>query len=246
MNKAVIEIPGHGNVECIFKYSSRARYIRIKITSSANVEIVLPPCAKERDGLDFAHKNIAWITKNLSVLSRRIKCAPPERRPESLNLRFLTRSFKISWEFAPHSWYGAKLDFENNILHIKGNVLDTAGSLFAVGELLKREAAKYIAPFLGEVAEECGIDFAAVSFRIQKRRWGSCSTGRNISINALLLFMREDVVRYVLVHELCHLLEMNHSEAFWKHVARFCPDYSKLKRELAIESASIPSSLLKL
>ena len=68
--------------------------------------------------------------------------------------------------------------------------------------------------------------------RRQRTRWGSCSTRGTISLNCCLLFQRPAVVRYLMIHELAHTLHMNHSRRFWHCVARHCPEYRSLDREL--------------
>ncbi|PWB39126.1 MAG: metal-dependent hydrolase [Parcubacteria group bacterium] len=67
--------------------------------------------------------------------------------------------------------------------------------------------------------------FRRVSVRNQSTRWGSCSTRKNLNFNYRLCLLPADLADYIIVHELCHLGEMNHSQRFWKLVARTVPDY---------------------
>jgi len=71
-----------------------------------------------------------------------------------------------------------------------------------------------------------------VSIRNQKTRWGSCSRQKNLSFSYRLFLLPPRFCDYVIVHELCHLKEMNHSPKFWALVARTFPDYKKLRREM--------------
>ena len=77
--------------------------------------------------------------------------------------------------------------------------------------------------------------------RGQKTCWGSHSSSGTISINYCLLFLEPALVRYLMIHELCHARHMNHSRRFWAHVARFEPDYRKLDRKLSSSWKEIPS-----
>ena len=77
-----------------------------------------------------------------------------------------------------------------------------------------------------------GVTYQAVSIRKQRTRWGSCSGKGNLNFNCLLMLAPPEVVDYVVVHELCHRKEMNHSPAFWAEVERILPDYRKRKRWL--------------
>lgn len=74
--------------------------------------------------------------------------------------------------------------------------------------------------------------FNRVSIRNQRTRWGSCSSNKNLSFNYRLLYLPEYLREYVVVHELCHLQEMNHSPAFWKLVAETIPDYKERRADL--------------
>lgn len=74
--------------------------------------------------------------------------------------------------------------------------------------------------------------FRAVSIRHQKTRWGSCSRQGNLNFNAKIAKLAPHLADYIIVHELCHLREMNHSTRFWNLVAKIFPDYKALRREL--------------
>ena len=71
-----------------------------------------------------------------------------------------------------------------------------------------------------------------ISIKNQKTRWGSCSKQRNINFNYKIALLPEHQVDYIIVHELCHLAEMNHSKRFWALVARTIPDYKQIRKEL--------------
>jgi predicted metal-dependent hydrolase len=74
-----------------------------------------------------------------------------------------------------------------------------------------------------------GISYGRVTIRRQKTLWGSCSAKRNLNFNCLIVLLPEPVMEYVIIHELCHLKEMNHSPAFWREVEKYCPDYRYLR-----------------
>lgn len=77
-----------------------------------------------------------------------------------------------------------------------------------------------------------GVTFGRVTIRCQQTRWGSCSSRGNLNFNCLLMLAPEEVLDYVVVHELAHRKQMNHSALFWREVERECPDYKKSLRWL--------------
>ena len=76
------------------------------------------------------------------------------------------------------------------------------------------------------------VSYGRITIRNQKTRWGSCSAKKNLNFNCLLMLAPDEVVDYVVVHELCHLIEMNHSKKFWAQVEQVMPDYKKQKQWL--------------
>lgn len=98
-----------------------------------------------------------------------------------------------------------------------------------------REAARrLVEERLAYFQEFYKVTWKRVSIRNQKTRWGSCSHGGSLSFNYRLISLPPHLADYVIVHELCHLSELNHSPEFWALVARTFPDYRALRRELRL------------
>lgn len=77
-----------------------------------------------------------------------------------------------------------------------------------------------------------GYTYKRISIRNQKTRWGSCSKQGNLNFHYKIAFLPEHLADYIIVHELCHLKEMNHSKKFWDQVARTMPDHKARRRQL--------------
>lgn len=92
-------------------------------------------------------------------------------------------------------------------------------------------------------AESMNVQYGRITIRNQKTRWGSCSGKRNLNFNCLLMLAPDEVIDYVVVHELCHLIEMNHSKAFWGEVERVMPDYKKRRQWLKDHGNEIMSRM---
>lgn len=99
-------------------------------------------------------------------------------------------------------------------------------------EQMAQEAMRTIPPKVAHYAEIIGVRYGRITIRNQRTRWGSCSAKGNLNFNCLLTQVPEPVLDYVVVHELCHRLEMNHSARFWGLVESVLPDYREQRKWL--------------
>jgi predicted metal-dependent hydrolase len=102
----------------------------------------------------------------------------------------------------------------------------------ALTRWLMRKTREHLVPRLEQLSARTGLRYKRTFVKRPKTRWASCSRHQSISLNAKLLFLPPEYVDYVLVHELCHLVEMNHSKKFWALVQRHSPDFHSLDRRL--------------
>lgn len=106
-------------------------------------------------------------------------------------------------------------------------------------EELAQKAAKVLPGIVLKYAKLLNVSFGRITVRNQHTRWGSCSSNGNLSFNCLLMLCPDDVIEYVVVHELCHRIEMNHSAQFWALVAGILPDYKLRDKWLKDHGAHI-------
>ena len=97
---------------------------------------------------------------------------------------------------------------------------------------LKKEARERLTELTEYWAGRMGISYGRISIRGQKTRWGSCSSKGNLNYNYLLMLCPDDVIEYVVIHELCHRVYMNHSKRFWEKIEEFCPNYRQARKWL--------------
>ena len=97
---------------------------------------------------------------------------------------------------------------------------------------LRRRASEYIPGRVGYYAQRMGLTYGRITLRMQKTRWGSCSAKKNLNFNILLMLTPPEVIDSVIVHELCHLREMNHSARFYALVRAAYPEYDRWNKWL--------------
>ena len=97
---------------------------------------------------------------------------------------------------------------------------------------LARQALDYIPRRVDYFAPLIGVTYGGITIRNQRTRWGSCSSKGNLNFNCLLMLAPPEVIDYVVVHELCHRRELNHSDRFWSLVEQILPDYKQRQKWL--------------
>ena len=88
-------------------------------------------------------------------------------------------------------------------------------------------------------AQRIGVRYGRITIRRQKTRWGSCSSKGNLNFNCTLVLAPQAVMDYVIIHELCHRKEMNHSPRFWAEVEKYCPDHKNCRSWLKANSQKL-------
>ena len=104
---------------------------------------------------------------------------------------------------------------------------------------LADEALKVIPERVEYFAKVIGVTYGKITVRNQKIRWGSCSSKGNLNFNCLLMLAPPEVLDYVVVHELCHRKQMNHSKAFWLEVEKVLPNYKEVRKWLKEEGSQM-------
>jgi len=124
-----------------------------------------------------------------------------------------------------------KIDGGRCLLRLK-ETADEEAVRQALKQALSRLALKRIREKLEFYAPRLGVAFGRVAIRDQKSRWGSCSAKHNLNFNWKLIMAPEQALEYVVIHELCHLIEFNHSARFWRLVESQMPEYESWKKWL--------------
>ena len=219
------------------RVSRRARRLSVRVYPGGRVEVVVPPGASPAAVQKFVGTHRQWIHRRVADLST--AAAIDDRRPTSIKLPAIGRHYAVEYQHAAGPAVRVRVGGENVII-VSGPLHDDRAVTAALRGWLADVAREQLGNELARVAAEGGFRYSRAQIRRQRTRWGSCSATGTISMNVCLLFLRPQVVRYLLIHELCHTRHMNHSNRFWSLVESFEPDYRSLDRELLHGWQTVP------
>ncbi|MEI8275480.1 MAG: SprT family zinc-dependent metalloprotease [Hyphomicrobiales bacterium] len=209
-----------------------ARRYTLRIhTTTREVVLTMPPRGSVKQARDFAQRHSAWIAARL----RRLPLPLPFADGAVLPLRGVDHRIAHRPGARGTVWIEAEsagvrlLCVAGAAPHIPRRVRD----------YLKREAKRDLEAASKLAALALGVTLKRVSIRDQSSRWGSCSTTGVLSYSWRLILAPDFVLNYLAAHEAAHLVEMNHSRAFWRQVERICPEFKKAKAWLDAHGADL-------
>jgi len=210
----------------------QARRYTLRIdASSREVVLTMPPHGSVREAKEFAQKHGAWIAARL----KRLPEAAPFAHGTDVPLRGVShRIFHRRGERGT-VWTEVSRDGER-LLCVAG---ECAHVNRRISDFLKREAARDLAQASRRYASELGVVIKRISVRDQSSRWGSCSNTGVLSFSWRLVLAPQFVLDYLAAHEVCHLLELNHSPRFWRLVKHLYPDSERAKTWLDVHGADL-------
>ena len=217
--------------------SRRARYLTLRLLPPHTLELVVPRGTRAVEVDAFVRENRGWIEAARRELAER-RPLRLEGLPTTIDLRATAKRWSVEYRHDPHGPLRCRAGA--SVLEVSTPDADRHGADNALRNWLLDEADYHLVPWLKREAQVVGRRPTKVQVRLQRTRWGSCSNSGTVSLNAALLFLEPAVVRYLLVHELCHLIALNHSRKFWSAVARYEPEYERLDRRLTKAWHEIP------
>jgi predicted metal-dependent hydrolase len=200
----------------------RARRYILRVRPDGTLRVTVPTGGSRREAEQFVRKHQRWIRRERDRV--RSQHAP---REWSNGSEILLRGevVRISLE--------RRVDDVVASFGERTIIISPAAAVRAAIEADLKELAKQeIVSRLGELAAQHGIQPGAVSVRNQRSRWGSCARNGNIALNFRLVQMPPHIRDYVLLHELMHVRQQNHSRRFWKLVESVCPEFRAAERWL--------------
>ena len=209
------------------KRTSRRRSIGLRI-DDRGLTVNVPLRASEKWLHSVLQERADWVVEKLAtwqakkpVQQQWVDGEPILFRGETFKLRIVPSLFD-----APPQLHGIHL-----IVHVSKT--DNPAVIEKIMERwYRREALQLFTECIEHFAPLMNVSAREIKLSAARMQWGSCTTRGTVRLNWQLIRMPLHLIDYVVVHELAHLVEMNHSAAFWREVGEVCPDYAKLRMEL--------------
>ena len=220
---------GKRRIPIVLIRNLRARRYVLRLRPDGSARVTIPRGGSTAEARRFAERNAPWLERALLRLATRL--VHPKEWLIGTEIFFRGELLKIE----------AGGNGENGLVRFRSETLtvtDPAADLRPIIERhLWRLASKELPPRVFEYAATHQLPVSRVTVRNQKSRWGSCSRRSTISLNWRIIQTPPSVRDYIILHELMHLREMNHSVRFWREVERVCPDYKTAEHWLKQHSA---------
>lgn len=220
------------------KMHARAKRVKLKISSRKGLEFIVPPRFNQRQIPALLEEHKTWIEKQLQYYND-VKIKRDDDLPTQVMLHAIQQNWHVQYMKTKLSSVKLYLRPNHELVMLGG----TQNKLICKKLLLswlRKQAQCHLIPWLNELSHLTKLPFNNVSIRSQQQRWGSCSSDHDINLNDQLLFLPSRLVSYVMIHELCHTIHLNHSRQFWELVAQFDVEYIKHKAELRDVKKYIP------
>lgn len=225
-----IEIPGVGEVKV--RRSANIKFLSVRIAPGRGVWVNVPYGVSGRQAEKFILEKKDWILQNLC----KVKTYEQDTGVGlKIGAEIPTKLHILKIGETDQKKPGYKIEGKLISLLIPRGTdykkVDGIVKKFLL-EIYKMECRRILPEKVRHYAEKFGFSYGKLTFRDNISNWGSCSHDDNISLNIKLMKLPDEVIDYVILHELCHTVEKNHSADFWSLVKKVCPDFALRRRQL--------------
>ena len=227
-------------ISYVVKRSYRAKFARLEVRPQSGLAVVVPRSYDVSRIPELLNEKRRWILDKLAKLGHINLPSAGVGIKSGDTILYLGRNLRV---------VRRKNSGRNDSIQVEGKSLVV--SLNSTGISLRlmleswyrREAEKLVRKRVGELSRQLGVRYGRLTIRGAKTRWGSCSQKGNLNFNWKLLMVPEPVIDYVIIHELAHLKEMNHSKKFWHLVGQHCPHWRRYRKWLKAHEAKLSAKL---
>lgn len=184
------------------------------------VTVVLPPNSGE-DPEALIEENLQWILEKKQTYDKYREAAPERRFKEGELFPYLGEEYELVVEQRSAS------QLEDDAIRLAKHHVKQTSIKRALEKFYRRKAREMIEDAVKRYADEMGVEYDKLEIRNQRTKWGSCSSYGTLGINWRLIMAPGEIIEYVVIHELAHLKEPNHTKEFWNLVREFDPEYAE-------------------
>ncbi|MDC0230872.1 M48 family metallopeptidase [Aureispira] len=216
----------------IFKKNKRSRRITLRVKPNGHVTVSMPILSFYRQAERLLLQNISWIKKQQNKYSKR-----NQQNKLTYNSSFKVRHKTLT--ISPTNKVNLQLKIKKNNIEIEvPTIWDFEESNIqskiqdAIIKALRIESKNYLPQHTRYIAQKNGIKINDIRIKKIKSRWGSCSIKKNINLSLYLMLLPDELIDYVIYHELAHIKHQNHSAKFWEHLEVLYPGAKKLDKQM--------------
>lgn len=227
----------------MIRRSPRARHVWLRFDRDGGLIVVVPRRFDTRRVPEIVESHHDWVQRNTARAASRREArgiASPVSLPEIIVLSSIGQDWTVEYRATSATRVRA-VESDGGRLIVSGATVDADACRRALSRWLSRTAHHHLGPMLCELSHAHGFDVPRVAVRMQRTRWASCSRSGTISLNARLIFVSTDLVRHVMLHELCHTRHMDHSAGFWSLLQHLDSGWREHRRELRAAWHGVPS-----
>jgi hypothetical protein len=219
------------------KRHCRAKHVKLRVVESQKLEIIVPSRFNVRNIPSILENNKSWVQKHFANLTLH---SIDNSLPTRIELQACNERWSINYVSSVnnHIKLFARPHLKEVVLI--GHIQDVMSCRSKLTSWIKRRAKLYLPKVLDDVSKTMLLHYKKVTIRDQKTRWGSCSANKSINLNYKLLFLPNYLVTHIMIHELSHLVHLNHSDKFWNLVADYDSAWQEHRRQLRHTQACIP------
>ena len=198
---------------------SNRRSVSLEIRGDGKLTVRVPLRFAYSSILDIVREKAEWINKKQQQMKTR-------EHPYHNEKYFLGKKYDVISNFG----IKASVSFDEKGFFITVSQHRTIEALLS--RWYKIKTIEIVLPRVAYLAGKFGLEFSKVSISIAKRRWGSCNKRRHITFSFRLIMLPSEIIDYIIIHELAHLVELNHSRRFWTAIQKMMPVYKQHEKWL--------------
>jgi len=231
MPEKIIHIEGVGNI--LFRHSKKARYLNISVKPFTGARVSVPTGMSYNSAVRIAEEKKLWIKQHLDKMKEFEKMQTQFDEKSG----YSTRNHKLVLKRGNRKNISVRLSKGKiNVIYpeeLRSNSKEVQSAIRkGIDRGLRIEAKEYLPTKVKGLANKFGFEYNKLAIKNIKSRWGSCSTKKNINLSIHLLRLPDHLIDYVILHELAHTVQHNHSQKFWNLLDTISGGAKKLDKEL--------------